>query len=78
MWTKIEQVADRVPSKRSGHTLTALGTSAYLFGGTELKSPPGPNNDLYSVDLIPRGTSLCLLESRACMALPLCTCWRGM
>jgi hypothetical protein len=33
VWAKIEQVADRVPSRRSGHTLTALGTSAYLFGG---------------------------------------------
>lgn len=25
--------------------------------GIDLKSPPGPNNDLYSVDLMPRGES---------------------
>ena len=33
VWGRLEQNLDKAPSKRSGHTLTALGTSAFLFGG---------------------------------------------
>lgn len=40
-----------VPSKRSGHTFTVIGDLVYLFGGNDLRRPPGPNNDLYKVDM---------------------------
>jgi hypothetical protein len=33
VWSKVEQAADKIPSRRSGHTLTAIGNVAYLFGG---------------------------------------------
>lgn len=61
-WIKVEQSADSLPSKRSGHTLTSLGNTAFLFGGIDLKNPPGPNNDLYAVDMAMKGAclSLCL------------------
>jgi hypothetical protein len=43
------------PSARSGHTLATAGTSAFLFGGIELKQPAAPNNDLFLVDLQNKG-----------------------
>lgn len=50
-WAKLECVG-AAPSKRSGHSLTSLGgTSGLLFGGIDLKSPPGPNADLFSYDI---------------------------
>ena len=36
-----------VPNRRSGHTLTVVGTNAFMFGGCDHSSPPGPTNDLY-------------------------------
>jgi hypothetical protein len=35
VWSKVEQAADKIPSRRSGHTLTAIGNVAYLFGGEQ-------------------------------------------
>lgn len=39
------------PSKRSGHSLVVVGDIIYLFGGTDFRRPPGPNNDLYKLDM---------------------------
>lgn len=42
------------PSKRSGHSLTILnGNQGALFGGIDLRSPPGPNNELFSFEIGP-------------------------
>ena len=46
VWEKVEQ-SGNVPSARSGHSFTALGNTAYLFGGLAKSIPPAPNNDLY-------------------------------
>ncbi|CAK4711321.1 unnamed protein product [Aphanomyces euteiches] len=42
-----------VPNKRSGHSLTlrASENALYLFGGCDHKVPPGPNNDLYKLEM---------------------------
>ncbi|RYG67120.1 hypothetical protein EON64_08180, partial [archaeon] len=40
-----------VPSRRSGHSFCAVGDLIYLFGGNDLRRPPGPNNDLYKLDM---------------------------
>lgn len=49
-WTKVEALAPRngeLPSRRSGHTLSVVGSSGYLFGGCDYSEPPGPTNDLF-------------------------------
>ncbi|GLD96504.1 hypothetical protein PINS_up005187 [Pythium insidiosum] len=49
-WTKIDAVAARnseLPSRRSGHTLSIIGSNGFLFGGCDYKEPPGPTNDLF-------------------------------
>ena len=56
VWSKVEVTSgSAVPSKRSGHTTTVCGQSVFLFGGIDLKSPPGPSNDVFSADLQPKG-----------------------
>jgi len=40
-----------IPSKRSGHCMCVVGDFAYLFGGNDFRRPPGPNNELYKVDM---------------------------
>ncbi|DBA03229.1 TPA: hypothetical protein N0F65_011588 [Lagenidium giganteum] len=54
VWTAPKQ-AGEVPVKRSGHTFTFKSTESetaiYMFGGCDHKSPPGPNNDIYKVDI---------------------------
>jgi hypothetical protein len=55
VWSKIEQANDKLPTRRSGHSLSALGTQAALFGGISLTNPPAPNNELYTCDMIPKG-----------------------
>jgi hypothetical protein len=51
-WQRLKPLGDGIPSKRSGHTLTLMsGSSGLLFGGIDLKSPPGPNADLYAFEI---------------------------
>jgi dynein heavy chain len=38
------------PSRRSGHSFCLVGDLVYLFGGNDLRRPPGPNNDLFKLD----------------------------
>ncbi|KAF1335381.1 Dynein heavy chain, partial [Globisporangium splendens] len=44
-----------IPVKRSGHSFTLKSTdsetSNYMFGGCDHKSPPGPTNDLFKVEI---------------------------
>ena len=40
-----------IPSKRSGHSMCVVGDFSYLFGGNDFRRPPGPNNELYKVDM---------------------------
>lgn len=71
-WSKLEFHGVPV-SKRSGHSLTNVGSSkGYLFGGIDLKTPPGPNNDLYSFELFPTGACSCarIVCSRSRRAQP--------
>jgi dynein heavy chain len=54
-WTKPDVKGD-IPIKRSGHTFVVIdtkdGMAGYMFGGVRAKtSPPGPNNELYKLDL---------------------------
>uniref|UniRef100_K3WLS5 IPT/TIG domain-containing protein n=1 Tax=Globisporangium ultimum (strain ATCC 200006 / CBS 805.95 / DAOM BR144) TaxID=431595 RepID=K3WLS5_GLOUD len=49
-WTRMEAIALRngeLPSQRSGHTLSIMGSNGYLFGGCDYSEPPGPTNDLF-------------------------------
>ena len=39
------------PSKRSGHSMCIVGDSAYIFGGNDFRRPPGPNADLFKLDM---------------------------
>jgi len=40
-----------IPSRRSGHTLCLVGDVIYLFGGNDFCRPPGPNNELFKLDI---------------------------
>ena len=55
-WEKPKVVAaghkdENKPSPRSGHTVTVVGTNAYVFGGLDGRRPPGPNNELFLLKL---------------------------
>ena len=39
------------PTRRSGHSFCAVGDQVYLFGGNDLRRPPGPNAELYKLDI---------------------------
>ena len=51
-WSKQKQIGD-VPSRRSGHTLCISNeaSQAYMFGGCDHRRPPGPNAELYKLDM---------------------------
>ena len=49
-WASAKCLGD-VPSKRSGHSFSIVGDGGYLFGGSDSRKPPGPNNELYRCDL---------------------------
>ncbi len=50
-WTTPRCIGD-APTKRSGHSFTLLKNGmAYLFGGIDPRRPPGPNNELYKLDM---------------------------
>ena len=58
-WTRLKPIGDAQPSKRSGHSLTLMsGSNGLLFGGIDLRSPPGPNSDLYAFEISATGASL--------------------
>ena len=49
-WSMPKCIGD-LPSKRSGHTFCLVGETVYLFGGNDFRRPPGPNNELYKLDM---------------------------
>eukprot|EP01040_Poterioochromonas_malhamensis_P019773 gene19773-23442_t len=49
-WSNPKCIGD-VPSKRSGHSFNAVGDLIYLFGGNDMRRPPGPNNELFKLDI---------------------------
>ncbi|KAE9123159.1 Dynein alpha chain, flagellar outer arm [Phytophthora fragariae] len=53
-WSKLETAARRngeMPTRRSGHSLSIVGSSGYLFGGCDYAEPPGPTNDLFALKI---------------------------
>ena len=46
-----EKASGVAPSKRSGHSMCIVGDSAYVFGGNDFRRPPGPNSDLYKLNI---------------------------
>jgi dynein heavy chain, axonemal len=40
-----------IPNRRSGHSFNIIGTNAFLFGGIDHKSPPGPSNEMFCLKL---------------------------
>ena len=49
-WSTPKTMGD-TPSRRSGHSFCAVGDQVYLFGGNDLRRPPGPNAELYKLDI---------------------------
>ena len=49
-WSKPKCMGD-APSKRSGHSFSIVGDFGYLFGGNDFRRPPGPNNEIYKLDM---------------------------
>lgn len=47
----MRQEGEERPSPRSAHTLVIAGEFAYMFGGCDKRRPPGPNNELYKLDM---------------------------
>ncbi|KAH8084959.1 hypothetical protein JL720_7667 [Aureococcus anophagefferens] len=47
----MRQEGEDRPSPRSAHTLVIAGEFAYMFGGCDKRRPPGPNNELYKLDM---------------------------
>jgi dynein heavy chain len=39
------------PSRRSGHSMSIIGDFCYIFGGNDFRRPPGPNNELFKLDM---------------------------
>ncbi|RHX98957.1 hypothetical protein DYB25_012806, partial [Aphanomyces astaci] len=54
-WRKIE-CSGEAPSRRSGHTLTIVGSNGFLFGGCDYAEPPGPTNDLFQLRIHTNGS----------------------
>lgn len=54
LWLVPKQSGE-IPVKRSGHSFTLRSTdtetAVYMFGGCDHKSPPGPTNDLFKVEI---------------------------
>ncbi|KAF4321845.1 hypothetical protein G195_004924 [Phytophthora kernoviae 00238/432] len=53
-WSKLETVArrnDETPTRRSGHSLSIVGSNGYLFGGCDYSEHPGPTNDLFALKI---------------------------
>lgn len=50
IWSK-QKYSGEPPSKRSGHSMCIVGDCSYIFGGNDFRRPPGPNNDLFKLDM---------------------------
>ena len=50
-WSMPKCFGDDIPSRRSGHTLCLVGEFVYLFGGNDFRRPPGPNAELFKLDI---------------------------
>ena len=50
IWSS-QKASGNPPSKRSGHSMCMVGDSAYIFGGSDFRRPPGPNADLFRLDM---------------------------
>ena len=50
IWS-VQKASGDPPSKRSGHSMCIVGDSAYIFGGNDFRRPPGPNGDLFKLDM---------------------------
>ena len=66
-WTKSICVAKNkkaanMPSARSGHTFTVVGTNGFLFGGLGESSPPGPTSELFILRLGSAEHEWCALD----------------
>ena len=49
-WSKLTTIGDQ-PTKRSGHSFSVMGLSAYMFGGCDKQEPAGPNNELFQLKM---------------------------
>ena len=50
IWQEPKCIGD-IPSKRSGHSISVIDNTLYLFGGNDFRRPAGPNNELYKLDM---------------------------
>ena len=50
VWSQ-QKCGGEPPSKRSGHSMCIVGDYAYVFGGNDMRRPPGPNAELYKLDM---------------------------
>lgn len=51
-WSTPKTIGSEIPSKRSGHSWDLVGDVIYMFGGNDsMHSPPGPNNEMYKLDI---------------------------
>ena len=49
-WYQPRCIGD-LPKRRNGHTFSLTKGIGYIFGGCDNRKPPGPNNELYKVDM---------------------------
>ena len=69
-WTRLEHSGAAPPSKRSGHSLTMCGPACLLFGGIDLRSPPGPNSELFQAEIGPVSLEWTRLEPAGAVPAP--------
>jgi len=50
-WEPRRQEGESRPTPRSAHTLVISGDFAYMFGGCDKRRPPGPNGELFKLDM---------------------------
>jgi dynein heavy chain len=55
-WAAAPHEGEEKPSPRSAHSLVQNGSEAWMFGGMDKRRPPGPNNELYKLDLSDKET----------------------
>jgi dynein heavy chain len=51
VWSTPKCAGSAKPSKRSGHTMSIVGDFIYVFGGNDFRRPPGPNAELFKLDM---------------------------
>jgi dynein heavy chain len=55
-WAPVAHEGEEKPSPRSAHSLVQNGSEAWMFGGCDKRRPPGPNNELYKLDMSDKET----------------------